>query len=161
MKHPATISLTAIIIAGSAFGAQPAKSKSDMARVQPLTYANVVSHFKSAGLHTTEVQKRCTIFFEGEWKNANVYNYGIIIVENSDEDVQVTFYFTDAHEMNWVTEFVDAPFFTKTETQKLFELINSGRDVRREKIGRFSRVDFHHWKPRHAEIIVFSLTRTE
>lgn len=163
MKYPALISLAAITLASTAFAAQPpkARAKSETTGVQPLTYANVVSYFKSAGLHTTEVQKRCTIFFEGEWKNANVYNYGIIIVENSDEDVQVTFYFTDAHEMNWVTEFVDAPFFTKAETQKLFGLINSGRDVRREKIGRFSRVDFHHWKPRHAEIIVFSLTRTE
>lgn len=154
MKHPVIISLAAITLASTALAAQPAKSDP-----RALTYANIVSHFRSAGLHTTEVQKRCTIFFEGEWKNANVYNYGIIIVENSDEDVQVTFYFTDAHEMNWLTEFVDAPFFTKAETQKLFGLINSGRDVRREKIGRFSRVDFHHWKPRHAEIIVFSFTR--
>jgi hypothetical protein len=159
MKYPVIISLAAITLASTAFAAQPSKAKSQTTGVQPLTYANVVSHFRSAGLHTTEVQKRCTIFFEGEWKNANVYNYGIIIVENSDEDVQVTFYFTDAHEMNWLTEFVDAPFFTKTETQKLFGLINAGRDVRREKIGRFSRVDFHHWKPRHAEIIVFSFTR--
>ena len=48
---------------------------------------------------------RCAIFFEGEWKSANVYNYGVIMVENSDEDIQITFYLTDAHEMNWVTEF--------------------------------------------------------
>src|SRR5262245_31248103 len=83
----------------STFGAE----KSTQGAAQPLNYLNVVSHFKSAGLRTTEVQKRCTIFFEGEWKNADVYNYLLIIVENSDEDVQVTFYFTDAHEMNWVT----------------------------------------------------------
>jgi hypothetical protein len=160
MKHPITISLTAIILASSAFAAQPARSKQkpEGANVQPLTYANVVSHFKAAHLRTTEVQKRCTIFFEGEWKNANIYSYGLIIVENSDEDVQVTFYLTDAHEMNWVTEFLDAPFFTQLETGKLFDLMNSGREARGEKIGRFRRVDFHRWKPRHAEIIVFSLT---
>jgi hypothetical protein len=68
---------------------------------QPFTYANVVSSFKEAHLRATEVQPRCTIFFEGEWKNANVYAYCVIMVENSDEDVQVTFYLTDAHEMNW------------------------------------------------------------
>ena len=82
----------------------------------------------------------------------------IIIVENSDEDIQVTFYLTDAHEMNWVTEFVDAPFFAQAETQKLFGLVNSGRDVRGEKLGRY-RVDFHKWEPRHAQILVFSFTR--
>jgi hypothetical protein len=141
----------------SAFGAERAKSAPQSAPKQPFTYAKVVSLFKEAQLRATEVQKRCTVFFEGEWKNPNIYSYCLIIVENSDEDIQVTFYLTDAHEMNWVTEFLDAPFFAQSETQKLFGLINAGRDVRGEKIGRF-RVDFHHWQPRHAQIIVFSFT---
>jgi len=62
--------------------------------------------------------------------------------------------------MNWVTEFVDAPFFAQVETEKLFDLINSGHDVRGKKIGRF-RVDFHRWQPRHAQILVFSFTPTQ
>jgi hypothetical protein len=159
MKHLITISLAIIVWASTAFSAQPAKPKQkpEGTAVQPLTYANVVSHFKAAQLRTTEVQKRCTIFFEGEWKNADVYNYGLIIVENSDEDVQVTFYLTDAHEMNWITEFIDAPFFTRSETEKLFSLQNSEREVRGEKVGRF-HVDFHRWHPRHAQILVFSFT---
>jgi hypothetical protein len=157
-KNSITISLTAIALVGAALAApQKAKSKAATSTVEPLTYANVVAHLKAARLHTTEVQRRCTIFFEGEWKNANVYNYGLIIVENSDEDIQVTFYLTDAHEMNWITEFLDAPFFAQSETQTLFDLIGSGHEARGEKIGRF-RVDFHHWQPRHAAIIVFSFT---
>lgn len=160
MKHQLIISLTAVALVGSAFALRGPKASSaeQTANAKPLTYANVVSHFKAARLRTTEVQKRCTVFFEGEWKNRDIYNYGLIIVENSDEDVQVTFYLTDAHEMNWLTEFLDAPFFTSSETQALFEMMNSGRDVRNEKLGRFRRVDFHHWKPRHADIFVFSLT---
>jgi hypothetical protein len=59
--------------------------------------------------------------------------------------------------MNWVTEFLDAPFFARGETEKFFGLINSEHDVRGHKIGRF-RVDFHRWQPRHAQIIVFSFT---
>lgn len=159
MKHPIIISFAAVLFAGIALGAPSpkAKQKSNNPGVQPLTYANVVSHFKEAGLRTTEVQKRCTIFFEGEWKNANIYNYGLIIVENSDEDVQVTFYLTDAHEMNWVTEFLDAPFFAPAETEKLFGFVNAHREVRGEKVGRY-HVDFHHWLPRHAQIFVFSFT---
>jgi hypothetical protein len=123
----------------------------------PLIYGNAVSFFKAAKLHATEVQPRCTIFFEGEWKNANIYDYCVIMVENSDEDIQITFYLTDAHEMNWVTEFLDSPFFNRNETDKLFRLTNSGKDVRGQNVGRF-RVDFHRWQPRHAEILVFSFT---
>lgn len=158
MRSLAIIILSAIAFAGSSTAAESGKRKPDTATVKPLTYPNVVSSFKSAGLRATEVQKRCTVFFEGEWKNASIYNYCLIIVENSDEDIQVTFYLTDAHEMNWVTEFVDAPFFAPAETQKLFGLINSGHDVRAEKVGRF-RVGFHRWEPRHAQILVFSFTR--
>jgi hypothetical protein len=157
MKRPFAISIAVIMLAGAALAAQPVRSKPKPATLQPLTYANVISYFKEARFRATEVQKRCTIFFEGEWKNANVYNYALIIVENSDEDIQVTFYLTDAHEMNWVTEFLDSPFFVRDETEKLFDLMNSHGDIRRKKLGRF-RVDFHHWQPRHAHIIVFSFT---
>ena len=96
------------------------------------------------------MQKRCTIFFEGEWKSANIYNYCVIMVENADEDIQVPFYLTDAHEMNWVTEFLDGPFFARTTRPKgcLVSLKSANRNVRGERVGRF-RVDFHHWQPRH------------
>jgi hypothetical protein len=149
--------LCAATLAGAALAAGPVK-KADGVTPQQLTYANVVSHFKEAKLRPTEVQKRCTVFFEGEFKNANSYNYCLIIVENSDEDVQVTFYLTDAHEMNWVTEFLDAPFFLQAETKKLFGLMNSGQSARGQNVGRY-RVDFHRWEPRHAQILVFSFTR--
>ena len=157
MRYWPVIILSAVTFAFSSGAAESAKRKPDIATAKELTYANVVSFFKDAHLRATEVQKRCTVFFEGEWKNRDIYNYCLIIVENSDEDIQVTFYLTDAHEMNWVTEFVDAPFFNQSETQKLFGVINSGRDVRSQKIGRF-RVDFHRWEPRHAQILVFSFT---
>jgi hypothetical protein len=38
--------------------------------------------FKAAKFRATEVQPRCTIFFEGEWNNANVYDYCVIMVES-------------------------------------------------------------------------------
>jgi hypothetical protein len=160
MKRSLIATLTIVAFVGTAFALRPAKTKpqGESSSTQPFTYANVVAHFKAAHLRTTEVQKRCTVFFEGEWKNRDVYDYGLIIIENSDEDIQVTFYVTDAHEMNWMTEFLDAPYFSSSETQELFQMMNSDRDVRNARIGRFRRVDFHHWKPRHADIFVFSLT---
>jgi len=157
MKTRILTVLCAAVFAGAALAAGPVR-KSNGVTPKQLTYANVVSFFKEAKLRPTEVQKRCTVFFEGEFKNANSYNYCLIIVENSDEDVQVTFYLTDAHEMNWVTEFLDAPFFAQAETKKLFDLMNSGRGVRRQSVGRY-RVEFHRWEPRHAQILVFSFTR--
>jgi hypothetical protein len=132
----------------------PAAKPANSAKT-PLTFAKVVSFFKTAKFRATEVQPRCAIFFEGEWKSANVYNYGVLMVENSDEDIQVTFYLTDAHEMNWVTEFLDSQFFSRDETEKLFQLMNARTEVRGQTVGRY-RVDFHHWQPRHAEILVFS-----
>jgi hypothetical protein len=132
-------------------------ARSTTSATTPLTFANAVAFFKAAKFRATEVQPRCAIFFEGEWKSANVYNYGVIMVENSDEDIQVTFYLTDAHEMNWVTEFLDSQFFNRNETEKLFQLMNARSDVRGQNVGRF-RVDFHHWQPRHAQLLVFSFT---
>jgi hypothetical protein len=76
------------------------------------------------------------------------------MVENSDEDIQVAFYLTDAHEMNLVTEFLDSQFFGRSETEKLFQVMNTRSDVRGQSVGRY-RVDFHHWQPRHAELLVF------
>ena len=108
---------------------------------RPLTFANVRSFFsETLRIRPTEVQKRCVIFYEGEWQNANTYNYCVIIVENSDEDLQVTFYLTDDREMNWVNEFLDSPFFTRSETENLFRLLNQKHQARGERVGRF-RVD--------------------
>lgn len=146
-----------LLITGSFVASGTSATKSATSATTPLTFANAVAFFKAAKFRTTEVQPRCAIFFEGEWKNTNVYNYCVIMVENSDEDIQVTFYLTDAHEMNWVTEFLDSQFFSRSETEKLFQIMNAGSDVRGQNVGRF-RVDFHHWQPRHAQLLVFSFT---
>ena len=158
MKRYFCSSTVSLALIASLFAASPSKAKPQPSPEQQLTYANAVSYFKSTHLRATEIQKRCTVFFEGAWASSNIYNYCLIVVENSDEDVQVTFYLTDANEMNWVTEFLDSPLFAQSETQALFGLMNSGDNIKDRQIGRFRRVDFHHWKPRHAEILVFSFT---
>ena len=144
--------LSLTILALGTLNATPAE------RPRPLTFANVRSFFSDTlRIRPTEVQKRCAIFYEGEWASAKTYNYCVIIVENSDEDLQVTFYLTDDREMNWVNEFLDSPFFTRNETENFFCLLNRERPAHAEKVGRF-RVDVSHWEPRHAEIIVLSFT---
>ena len=157
MKSHESIAFICLCLIGSLVASEAAAAQSANAATTPLTYANAVSFFKEARFRATEVQPRCTIFFEGEWKNKNVYDYCVIMVENSDQDIQVTFYLTDAHEMNWVTEFLDSQFFNRTETDKLFRMMNADKDVRGQNVGRY-HVDFHHWQPRHAELLVFSFT---
>ena len=158
MKTRTVIALASLcLLSGVAIAHAKPATRAANAATTPLTFANAVSFFKAAKFRATEVQPRCVIFFEGEWKNPNVYDYCVVMVENSDQDIQVTFYLTDAHEMNWVTEFLDSPFFTRSETEQLFGLMNANRDVRGQNVGRY-RVDFHAWQPRHAEILVFSFT---
>ena len=82
MKSRILTVLCTAVFAGAALAAEPVK-KADTTTTKALTYANAVSFFKEAKLRPTEVQKRCTVFFEGEFKNANIYNYCLIIVENS------------------------------------------------------------------------------
>src|SRR4029453_4734057 len=156
MKSLKGFALVSLLIANLVASGAPA-TKSTTTPTTPLTFANAVSFFKGARFRATEVQPRCAIFFEGEWKSADVYNYGVIMVENSEKNIQGTFYLPHAHEMNWVTEFLDSQFFNRNETQKLFSLMNAGKEVRGQNFGRF-RVDFHHWQPRHAQLLVFSFT---
>jgi len=152
------IIVVAILFAGSAVAAEPVKRKADAAGVKQLTFENVHKFFSDTlKVRPKEVKKRCALFYEGEWKDGNTYRYSVIIVENSDEDIQITFYFTDDYEMNWVNEFLDGPFFNQKETEELFGLLHGKQHVRAQRVGRY-RVDLSHWEPRHAEIIVFSFT---
>lgn len=77
MKYLSLILLTAIGFTAVALAAEPVRRKSEITITKPLTYANVVSFFKEARFRPTEVQQRCTVFFEGEWKDRNSYNYSI------------------------------------------------------------------------------------
>jgi hypothetical protein len=118
-------------------------------RIGPKVYLEHIRRAKSSVKIPIIASLNCTTL--GGW-----LSYTRQITE-TDEDVQVTFYLTDAHEMNWVTEFLDSGLFNRTETEKLFRLMNATNDVRGQNVGRF-RVDFDHWQPRHTEIFVFSFT---
>lgn len=154
MNRSAIVVLTSLFLTTGAL----AGSKVPRPATRPLTFENVNSFFSDTlHIRPTEVQKRCVIFYEGEWKNAKTYNYCVIVVENSDEDLQITYSITDDQEMNWVTELMDSSFFTRAETERLFQLFYQKRNTRGEKVGRF-RVDVSRWTPRHTEIIVLSFT---
>lgn len=135
-----------------------AKPERPSARLQPLTYTNVISFFREALRRApVTVDKRCAIFAEGEWKSPNVYSHSVIIVENADDDVEITFVMTGDEGMNWVNEFIDSQFFNQRETEAFFGVLNRGLGKHNSNIGRF-RVELSRWEPRHHEIVVLSLT---
>jgi len=155
-KYLITIGMALAVMAGQIKAAPPARWKGQSNEAKPLTFQNVRSFFSDTlRIRPKEVQKRCALFYKGEWKDANTYHYCVIVVENSDEDLQVTFYITDDREMNWVNEFLEGPFFNRNESERLYGLVHRERHARNEKVGRY-RVDVSHWEPRHAQIIVLS-----
>ena len=129
----------------------------DVARQKPLTFTNAISFFREAlGRPPLKVDQRTAIFAEGEWKNANIYNHSAIIVENADDDVEITYVMSGDEGMNWVNEFFDSHFFDQRETESLFALLNRGPGTHKANVGRF-RVELSRWEPRHHVIVVLSL----
>ncbi|MEO5719124.1 MAG: hypothetical protein ABIR29_11190, partial [Chthoniobacterales bacterium] len=57
-----------------------------------------------------------------------------ILIENADEDLEITFMMSGDEGMNWVNEFFDSPFFERSETESLFQLLNNGHGTRRAKV---------------------------
>ena len=141
----------------TAFAAPPKpNARGDASR--PLTFTNTVAFFREAlGRAPLKVDARTAVFAEGEWKNRDVYNHSVIFIENADDDVEITFMMSGDEGMNWVNEFLDSPFFERSETESLFQLLNNGPGTRRANVGRFA-VELSRWQPRHHEIVVLSLT---
>lgn len=151
------LALTLLLTAAPDAFAAPQQQPRESRQLKPLTFTNAVAFFREAlRRRPVKVDKRTAIFAEGEWKNANVYNHSVIVVENADEDVEITFIMTGDEGMNWVNEFIDSRFFSQAETEALFGLSNRGLGTRRANIGRFG-VELSRWEPRHHEIVVISV----
>jgi len=150
-------SLALITAFASPYVSAAPKQPPDVARQKPLTFTNAISFFREALRRPPlKIDQRTAIFAEGEWKNANIYNHSAIIVENADDDVEITYFMSGDEGMNWVNEFLDSQFFVKSETESLFALLNSGPGTHTANVGRF-RVELSHWEPRHHVIVVLSL----
>lgn len=123
-----------------------------------MTFANAITFFQNSLRHQpVRVNKRCAVFYEGEWESGNIYRHSVIVVENADEDVEITVMTTDDSGVQWLREFIDSPMFEARETEQLFQLLQRGPGTHRAKVGRY-RVEVDHWKPKHHLIIVFSFT---
>jgi hypothetical protein len=122
----------------------------------PLNFNNAVAFFKETlGKQPPEVHKRCVVFYEGEWATRTRYRHSVITVEESDEDLAITFCVTDARGFDWINRFVHGPFFTAAETSELSGML-AHRDHRQAgQVGRFD-VEVAHMAARRAEVVVLS-----
>jgi hypothetical protein len=126
--------------------------------IEQLSYQNAVKFFReSLKERPLKVHQRCAVFFEGEYTSSNIYSHSVIIIENSDEDLEITFYISDDRGMFWISEFIDSAFFTRRETQSLFQLLHQTSGDRTARVGRFW-VELTRAEPHHAKIVVFSFT---
>ena len=84
--------------------------------VRQLSYDNAIRFFKETlKERPLKVHQRCAVFFEGEYTSTNIYSHSVIILENSDEDFEITFYISDDRGMFWVSEFLESGFFNTSE----------------------------------------------
>ena len=154
-KHSLCLSLALIIATSLAAFAKP--SPKHIQR-RPLTFANTVAFFHEAlGRAPLKSDARTAVFYESEWKNRDTYNQSLILIENADEDIEITFIMSGDEGMNWVNEFFDSAFFERAETESLFQLLNSVKGTRKANLGHFA-IEISRWQPHHHEIVVLSLT---
>jgi hypothetical protein len=122
----------------------------------PLNFNNSVAFFKETlGKQPPEVHKRCVVFFEGEWATRTRYRHSVITVEESDEDLAITFCITDDRGADWIHRFVRGPFFTPAETNELSGMLAHGDHRQSSRIGRFD-VEIAHMAARRTEVVVLS-----
>ncbi|HEX7517414.1 MAG TPA: hypothetical protein VF345_09030 [Chthoniobacterales bacterium] len=122
----------------------------------PLNFNNSVAFFKETlGKQPPEVHKRCVVFYEGEWATRTRYRHSVITVEESDEDLAITFCITDDRGADWINRFVRGPFFTVAETNELSGMLAHHDHRQSGQVGRFD-VEVAHIVARRTEVVVLS-----
>jgi hypothetical protein len=122
----------------------------------PLNFNNSVAFFKETlGKQPPEVHKRCVVFYEGEWATRTRYRHSVITVEESDEDLAITFCITDDRGADWINRFVRGPFFTVAETNELSGMLAHQDHRQSGRVGRFD-VEVAHIVARRTEVVVLS-----
>ena len=122
----------------------------------PLNFYNAVAFFKEMlGKQPPEVHKRCVVFYEGEWATRTRYRHSVITVEESDEDLAITFCTTDDRGADWINRFVRGPFFTLAETNELSGMLAHQDHRQSGRVGRFE-MEVAHMAVRRTRVVVLS-----
>jgi hypothetical protein len=122
----------------------------------PLNFNNSVAFFKETlGKQPPEVHKRCVVFYEGEWATRTRYRHSVITVEETNEDLAITFCITDDRGAGWINGFVRGPFFTTAEINELSGMLANHHRQQSGRVGLFD-VEVDHIVARRTEVVVLS-----
>jgi len=122
----------------------------------PLNFYNAVAFFKEMlGKQPPEVHKRCVVFYEGEWATRTRYRHSVITVEESDEELAITFCTTDDRGADWINRFIRGPFFTLAETNELSGMLAQQDHRQSGRVGRFE-MEVAHMAARRTRVVVLS-----
>lgn len=108
----------------------------------PLEFEQVVSAFKKM----TEVQPlrlhaRSVVFALGELYRRDDHVESVIVVTDDAPRLSVSFLVSGGYGMNFVSEFFEAPFFTRDESEQFYGLLYGPEDHTAATFPRFA-VDF-------------------
>lgn len=121
-----------------------------------LNFNNVVAFLKETlGKRPPEVHKGLVVFYEGEWATRTRYRHSVITVEESEEDLAVTFCITDDRGADWINRFLHGPFFTSAEADELSGMLNRQNHRQSNRVGRFD-VEVARMMARRNEAVVLS-----
>jgi hypothetical protein len=151
-----TLGATLISVLALASGSGSVFAAEKRPQSLPLNFYNSVAFFKEVlGKQPPEVHKRCVVFYEGEWATRTRYRHSLITVEESEEDLAITFCITDDRGKDWIDRFVHGPFFTVAETNELSGMLAHQDHRQASRVGRFD-VEIAHTAARRTRVVVLS-----
>ena len=137
---------TAIAVALLATSPQPVRIE----KPAPLEFDPVVALFKKmTKVLPARMHGRCVVFSLGEAYRANDHVESIIVVTEDPPRLAVSFLISGDYGMNFVSEFFEAPFFTRDESEKFYALLYAPMGNSAARFPRFTldftRVETPEW----------------
>lgn len=117
----------------------------------PLEYSKVIQLFtRMTGVKPTPLHPLCAVFSLGELFRRSDHVESVIVVTEDAPNFAVSFLISGNHGMNFVSEFFEAPFFTRAESEEFYRILYGPPGTTTEKFTHFtltfSRLDTPEWR---------------
>lgn len=116
----------------------------------PISFKQVVEIFtRMTEVRPTRVHERCVVFSLGQAYKRNDHVESIIVVTEDPPRLGVSFLISGGYGMNFVSEFFEAPFFARNESEEFYRLLNAPQGHSGARFSRysvdFSRIETPEW----------------
>lgn len=130
------------------FVAEPDIARAE--KVEPLRFQPVVELFsRMTEIRPKKVHERCVVFALGQAYKANDHVESIIIVTEDPPHLAVSFLVSGGYGMNFVSEFFEAPYFKRHESEEFHRLLYGPQGHSSARFDRysvdFSRIETPEW----------------